>query len=82
MSRLLSRNSTLVYPDYGMFQIFDCEDYDDTALFPAATTSAPVSARSTFAACRPTSSSTWTWSRGSPSRPGTERSGRAHTPPS
>ncbi|GHC95046.1 hypothetical protein GCM10007079_46260 [Nocardiopsis terrae] len=34
MSRLLSRNSTLVYPDYGMFQIFDCEDYDDTAPVP------------------------------------------------
>ncbi|RKS06459.1 hypothetical protein DFP74_2091 [Nocardiopsis sp. Huas11] len=34
MNRLLDRNSTLVYPDYGMFQIFDCEDYDDTAAVP------------------------------------------------
>ncbi|GAB2513899.1 hypothetical protein [Nocardiopsis aegyptia] len=34
MSRILSRNSTLVYPDYGMFQIFDCQDYDDTASVP------------------------------------------------
>lgn len=34
MSRLLDRNSTLVHPDYGVFQIFDGEDFDDTASVP------------------------------------------------
>ncbi|WP_017571105.1 hypothetical protein [Nocardiopsis halotolerans] len=34
MSRLLSQNSTLVYPDYGIFQIVDGKDCDDTAPVP------------------------------------------------
>jgi hypothetical protein len=34
MSRLLSHNSTLVYPDYGIFQIIDGEDLDYTAPVP------------------------------------------------
>lgn len=34
MSRLLDRNSTLVYPDYGMFQIVDCQSDDETAPVP------------------------------------------------
>jgi hypothetical protein len=34
MSRLLNHNSTLVYPDYGMFQITDQAHYEFTAPVP------------------------------------------------
>ncbi|MFC7743309.1 hypothetical protein ACFQXA_23620 [Nocardiopsis composta] len=71
MSRLPSSHRTLVHPDYGMFQIFTEERGSTTprSPFPGRSRSAPVSTPSTSAACRTTSTSLWSCSRGTPNRP-------------